>query len=343
MKKNSFILFFTLFYALTVNCQDIHFSQFYSSPLFLNPALTGSSSCMMRAGLNYRNQWKSVTVPYTTESAYIDGKIMPKVLGDDWLGLGAMFYNDNAGDGNLKSIRGMAFASYNKILNSKKSLVTSVGIGLGMVNKSVNYDKLLFNNQWIDGVGWDNSLPNNESIADNSISYFDINAGAVVTYSEPKSSKINFRLGISLSHLKKPNETFYGDNSELNKLGTKTIIHGEMSLKVKEKLYIRPKFMFSTQKAAQEIIFGTNISGKINENVALYGGLWTRLPRDIIPVVGLEYNKFLVLFSYDINYSKLQPASNGMGGLEVSIKKDFLCNYKRSFSKVRRIECPSFE
>ncbi len=40
----------------SVNAQDIHFSQFFASPLNLNPATTGVLSCDMRFSAIYRNQ-----------------------------------------------------------------------------------------------------------------------------------------------------------------------------------------------------------------------------------------------------------------------------------------------
>ncbi|HNM24595.1 MAG TPA: type IX secretion system membrane protein PorP/SprF, partial [Saprospiraceae bacterium] len=46
--------------AVAVQAQDIHFSQFYMSPLNLNPAMTGVMNCNHRIVANYRNQWSSI-------------------------------------------------------------------------------------------------------------------------------------------------------------------------------------------------------------------------------------------------------------------------------------------
>ena len=42
---------------LTVLCQDVHFSQFYSSPLTLNPSETGYFREDFRIGANFKQQW----------------------------------------------------------------------------------------------------------------------------------------------------------------------------------------------------------------------------------------------------------------------------------------------
>ena len=40
----------------SVKAQDIHFSQFYASPMNMNPATTGVIGCDMRFSAIYRNE-----------------------------------------------------------------------------------------------------------------------------------------------------------------------------------------------------------------------------------------------------------------------------------------------
>jgi Type IX secretion system membrane protein PorP/SprF len=82
--------------------QDLHFSQFFNSPLTTNPANTGFiPEGDYRLGINYRNQWSSImTLPYKTMSAFGDFQVMKP--GDEqsekgWLGLGAVILRDVAG------------------------------------------------------------------------------------------------------------------------------------------------------------------------------------------------------------------------------------------------------
>src|SRR5271156_1590388 len=85
--------------------QSMHFSQYYNAPLLLNPANTALMPDEdYRAGLNYRNQWAVVPVPYNTFSAFADFKVGGNKNNENhnnWLGIGLAFFNDNAGDGNL--------------------------------------------------------------------------------------------------------------------------------------------------------------------------------------------------------------------------------------------------
>jgi hypothetical protein len=85
-----------------VKAQDIHFSQYYASPLTLNPALTGLINGDFRAVANYRGQWFSIpttsaAAPYNTYQGSFDASVFRKKLKNSGLGLGAMFYADEAG------------------------------------------------------------------------------------------------------------------------------------------------------------------------------------------------------------------------------------------------------
>ncbi len=68
MMRKATLLLTIILWSVISFAQDIHYSQFYASPLTLNPALTGVNECNYRIGAMYRNQWKSVTTPYQTPS-----------------------------------------------------------------------------------------------------------------------------------------------------------------------------------------------------------------------------------------------------------------------------------
>src|SRR5579872_410057 len=99
------VLLCSVTFNVVVNGQSMHYSQFYNAPLLVNPANTAlMPDDDYRGGLNYRNQWAVVPVPYNTFSAFADCKIYSKKQEEqrnNWLGVGLAFFNDKAGDGNL--------------------------------------------------------------------------------------------------------------------------------------------------------------------------------------------------------------------------------------------------
>src|SRR5918993_2827834 len=94
------LLFCVLMLALdsSVTAQDPQFSQFYAAPLYLNPAMAGSTG-QARAGINYRNQWPAIDANFTTMSAYFDYFIEDKSSG-----VGIILNRDVEGLAGLRSL-----------------------------------------------------------------------------------------------------------------------------------------------------------------------------------------------------------------------------------------------
>ena len=95
MQKKLKILFLficSLQPVISLHAQDLHFSQFFNSPLTTNPANTGFiPDADYRIGANYRNQWSTImTVPYKTTSAFLDFQLFRDRLENGWLGVGAL-------------------------------------------------------------------------------------------------------------------------------------------------------------------------------------------------------------------------------------------------------------
>ena len=63
--------------TFVASAQDLHFSQWFNSPLSTNPANTGFiPQADYRLGANYRNQWSTImSVPYKTMSVWGDAQL----------------------------------------------------------------------------------------------------------------------------------------------------------------------------------------------------------------------------------------------------------------------------
>src|SRR4249920_3845660 len=88
MKKT--LLFLTLIATVTtMQAQDPHFSQFFASPLTLNPAFTGKFDGEWRLAANHRDQWPSIPKAYVTTSASLDfGILKNRIPEKDVFGVG---------------------------------------------------------------------------------------------------------------------------------------------------------------------------------------------------------------------------------------------------------------
>ena len=96
-KSTLFII--AVFGSLTGFCQDPHFSQFFVSPLTLNPAYTGKFNGEYRFSGNYKKQWPTINNAFTTSTAAIDFGILKNNIPEhDTWGIGFMALNDQSGN-----------------------------------------------------------------------------------------------------------------------------------------------------------------------------------------------------------------------------------------------------
>jgi type IX secretion system PorP/SprF family membrane protein len=319
--KILWVVLFALGWLLS-GAQDIHYSQMYNTPLYVNPAFTGNHECDFRVAANYRQQAASFTVPFETYTAWGDTRLYPEFLRRrGWFGLGAHLYYDNAGNGDLQKVQGMMFAAYSQGFNSDNSLYGSLGVGLGVTNRSIDKNSLIYGDQWRDDIlAFDPSLTSQDitNIKYTSIFYADFNLG--LSLHHLINNNWMYEVGGSISHINKPKESFFGQND--HRVGRKIIAHCTVQHILSESLLIKPEVYFISHEGVQQILMGANLVADIVE-LKLYGGLWYRFGRDIIPTLGIEYNKLALMFSYDINVSKQHVASNYKGGFEFSLVKKF--------------------
>jgi len=321
--------------------QDIHFSQFYASPFLVNPAFSGHSGCRLFVGGNYRSQGKSITVPYVTQSVFIDGRISPRFIGNGWFGIGGCAYNDKAGDGELRTTGALIHLAYSLSFDPSQTFVVSVGFSGGYTSKSVDFDKLVFENQWT-GTGFDPTMFSGEPTGLRSTNYLDFNAGILFSYNN--MPELELFLGTSIYHINNPQISFYDANYQLD---WRFVIHGGARSEIVENVELEAGFMFATQSGIveilegyREILLGASLLYGFND-ATLYSGLWLRVSGDIIPVVGMEYRGWRLLFSYDVNVSSLRAASNYSGGFEFSLAKKLFCDESTRTGKFS--PCKNFE
>jgi type IX secretion system PorP/SprF family membrane protein len=196
---------------LAASSQDLHFSQFFNSPLLTNPANTGFiPEGDFRIGVNYRNQWASVTAfPYKTMSAFGDVQVMPNRDNTGWLGIGGQILRDVAGTGSLTSTKIYGSVAYHQMVNAG-SLV-SLGFNIGWANKNINTTNLTFPSQW-NGKFFDVQHTSVAPKLDASnINYLDMQVG--MNYAYFTTGTLYLNAGFSAMHVNRPKESFFNTTS----------------------------------------------------------------------------------------------------------------------------------
>ena len=302
--------------------QDIHFTQFYHNPLLLNPAQTGLA-CNLRAGINYRSQWASVTVPYNTFAAYFDVPVYFNKKRNSSLGLGLSMYNDQAGDGNLSTVEVNPSISLHLALGDDhpKRYKLSIGVQPVFRHRSVDVSNLTFAAQYSPALGMINKdLNNNEpTLTNTSFSAFDLNAG--IQFSAAPNDNTNFWVGTALYHALQPNESFFSNASVV--IPVRLMVNGGARFILNDNWTILPNVLYMQQASAQELNFGADFNYTFNpkseKTFVLFAGPYYRWNDAFQILLGGEYKEYRLGFTYDVNASGLRTASKYKGGFELAL------------------------
>jgi type IX secretion system PorP/SprF family membrane protein len=320
--KNTVLLVFCgCMMAMNSNAQDLHFSQFFNSPLTTNPANTGFiPDGDYRLGVNFRNQWSSLmSVPYKTMSAFGDMQLMKDRFENGWLGVGAVILRDVAGSGNLTSTKIYGSLAYHQMLGYSSLL--SLGFNIGYANKQINTSNLKFPDQF-DGKFFDNKLPTSVMLDNNTIGYFDMQVG--MNYAYFPTENVYFNTGFSVHHVNRPRESFFAsDNNFDNRIPMRYIGFLNGSFKLNEQVILNPNLYYTRQATASELVGGLNAHYNLSGDgeYLLIAGAYYRLNESIIPMVGLGYKDYTFTFSYDATMSSLSTYNSGRGAFEFSLIK----------------------
>lgn len=303
-----------LFNTSVALAQDLHFSQFFQSPMLRNPALAGLFEGDVRVQGVYRDQWNSVTTGYRTASMSGEYKT-PIGNGDDFVTMGMQFFYDKAGTVSYTNTQILPALNYHKSLSTDKSKYLSLGFMGGWVQHSIDLSKITTNSQY-EGMGI------GENISDPTYSYLDGSVGMSFNSALNNNTDNNYYIGAAYHHFNRPKASFY-QNKDIE-LNPKWVFSGGLKLAVTDYAYITIQGDYSRQGSFRETVFGAMYGFTFGDfpdepDYAIHFGTYIRWNDALIPVVKLDYNPFSVSFSYDANISKLKPSSYGRGGFEISL------------------------
>lgn len=296
--------------------QDIHFSQFWAQPLYLNSAQTGMFNGDYRVGGIYRNQWRAVPVPYSTLSIFADTKFNRVFSQNSAIGAGIIFNNDISGDSRYSINQFYVPVSYIQTFKGDSNLTASFGLMPGISNIAFRTNKLSFDHQF-DGDVYNPSLSSGENFPTLSRTYFDLGSGLVLQYRVKTTGFIT--IGTSLSHINRPGVSFFRNNDV--RLYSKSTSFLSFKYPLKQMLFLHADVMYEKQGPFHETILAGRLSYVLNpaDNISVNAGLSTRLGDAAIILLGMDYKDYRFGFAYDINYSKFQAATNKRGAFEISL------------------------
>lgn len=334
MRKFYFIL---IFCSAKLMAQDPQFSQYYAAPLYLNPAFTGTSEDH-RFIANYRNQWPNAARGFVTYAFSYDVN-----LNHYNSGVGFLATVDQAGTAGMRSSQFNFLYSYKWNVSNK--WVVSAGLNFGYAFRSIDLNRLIFGDQL--QFDSDGNVPTDDQALFNlgNTQYFDFNSG-VLAYNK------NFWFGFSASHLNTPNRSLINQEAEVP---LKTSFHGGVRIPLyggpfrKDHISVlAPSFVYKKQGNFDQLDVGVHflydpiMMGVWYRGIPLQQNVRDNISQDaMVVILGFQFEKLEVGYSYDFTVSELGPISGGAHEVAIKYKLQMATQVKTK-RKDKFIPCPTF-
>jgi type IX secretion system PorP/SprF family membrane protein len=324
--------------------QDPNFSMFYNNPTYYNPGMLAiGNGFTFRA--NSRSLWTPIPSKFNTLSTSFEAEAVNKI------GLGFQAYTDLAGEGNLRTT-GASFQYMYRPIESKNFLL-QLGFSAGIVNKFIDWSKLVFSDQ-LDEVHGVVRPSNFGSPNFSSVSYADFGTGLALKFNNRQKkkrrfySKVTGTFGAGFHHLTTPKDAFLGDQE---RLPIKSIAHGNMNFLI-GKVIFAPGVIYERQNKFETFTVGINVINK-----PFFAGFWFRnqnylmLPQkydSFIVTVGAHLTpkrqtSYRIAYSFDMTMSRLRTSSIGTHEISFIIDYDDRVLFRKMRNQKRlreKYKCP---
>lgn len=337
MKKAIHTIAALLLFAMGAGAQqDYHFSQFFTSPITYNPANAGAFENDIRAMINYRNQYGSLSgEPYKTIAFATDAPLKLTNLAYDrnFLGVGLSVINDNAGVVGFNNVHITGNVSYAIDLGGSdvNPHFLSVGLQIGFMQRSLNLDKGTWENQWT-GIDFNQGISSGEALT-GTVNEANFDLGGGISWYNSIDEHTKLLIGASMLHANAPKVNILGSDEALMR---KYIGHVSLAATPEgsDVTYL-PNLFVMFQGPNRIIDVGSEIEFSFwdrtaftdfRNNLSMNIGAYYRY-KDAIYFVGrANYFDFSLGISYDFTASRLSESNKGRGGVELVL------SYRKSFS-----------
>lgn len=309
------IIYILVFSALELGAQDPHFSQFFSSPLTMNPAMTGNTDADWRVIANYRTQWQQMAAPYSTATISYDQRIFKEQTGGSILGIGGMFMHDASFYKILKSNYATLNVAYHQQLDDDAFHHLGLGFGATYGNRKVNLKELTWEEQFTSN-GFNTAMAPGEAGLSNMKSYVSMNTGMLYTIDDYST---HFELGAAIYHLNKPRQTFLNDENQ--SIPARYVFHTAFDRLINDYWFVNINGIYQQQSQLNYWMAGAAFGRFLGQEESTYFslGAWYRYRDAISPFVSISTKGWQFGLSYDVTASGLAQSQRKPHSFEISI------------------------
>ena len=337
MRRLTLMLFLCASVPVILFSQDIHFTNYYYSPLYFSPANTGDFSGTYRLSANVRTQFDSFIIePYRTLMVSADMNIPFGLKPYHWVSAGLNVFTDSAGDLSFRTSGAHLSGAYHWAFDKKYNTVITLGLQIGMTQRRVDDSKYASALSIESGV---NADPDYNLLNNFNPTISDYNFGLGFKKKTAKNAYINF--GVALNHATQSDFMFTGSNIR-NIVGRRINAYAEYFVQTNRQLAFRPTLVYSRMFNFENIFGQLNFEYKPNrkKKTILKGGLGYRVGDALQFLAGTVYKGWDVGIAYDLTVSSAKRLTNGFGGFEIGVRRILIKNTKPEAPPV--ILCPKF-
>ncbi|MCW5906267.1 MAG: PorP/SprF family type IX secretion system membrane protein [Chitinophagales bacterium] len=331
--------------VLLASSQDIHFSQTFNAPLWVNPALTGFTPGVARIGVNYRNQWFSginngfFKSPFMTTAVNFD---MPVQVKKDAVGVGVFIASDQQGANTFNGVIANVSASYIKTLGKERNHFLSAGLQIGGTFYSIKTQNLQWASQF-DANNVYNSSLTGENLSRNNAGYVNLNAG--LFWSGVFKQKVGMYAGFAVNNATVPKYNVI--DGQKRSLYFRWNVNAGLDVIVAKKHHILPSGFFTRQGVNDQLNTGIGYGYDFSERAGITLGIYNRIHNltkgvtgdAVIPYFGFNVSGFKLGLSYDATVSNFKNAGTGVGALEIYLSYTLA---KKNYNFRNAMICPRF-
>ena len=290
--------------------QDIHFSNPEQFESYFNPAQTGGSTDQWKTGLQHRNQWAAIGEGFQTSALYLEKQ-------KNRLGIGGQIFQNKAGVGRIKTLSGNGSFSYSQPLSGNSSL--RGGASLGFRQMSFDPMVMTFDEQFVEGTGFDESLNNGEQLLGTKNRIITGSAGLLYKTTFGESRKMRLTLGAAIHNPHQPEEGFQSKTV----LAMKQVFHGKLEVPLNSKNTLSPTLFYQKQGVQKELLAGAGFARSVNEDCDVEVGLANRSKDAWVVSGAIRWGNTKLVMSYDYTTSNLGAAVNNRGAIEFGLQMNF--------------------
>lgn len=329
MKSLGIISLALLSIAFGTQAQTPVFSQYYSSGLYLNPALAGLEKDTY-LGMNYRSQWNNLNLPFSTfQFSFIQPITRQGARKKHLGGVGISFLNDIAGANKEFVTQGISIAAaHNVHLNRHGNNIIALAVQAGASQQRFNSNELRWSSQYSSSEGYDPSMPGETALMNQRIFHPQLNAGMMWYYTNKQRNLSHYSTsvynGIAVSNLIRPASYFPGAQTSMSLLYK---VHGGLTSTWSRKMDLSPNYLIQLQDKNIQVNVGMYVSYAIlNPSGRTKGGStkvtlggWYRLRDAAIVSTGISNAVWNLGFSYDSNVFAMSKAFGYGSAYELSM------------------------